>query len=130
MQSTFRQFRNLVAVTLAGLFMAVAVQASEIKDSRAIVKPVKGDQYEIGGYTFGKAELFGYISDLKETRKINGIVLKNGKRDDNTASEEQRHSIVSIGKTLQLETFIQEGKELAPLADESAPVDESMPVKE
>ena len=59
MQSTFRQFRNLVAVTLAGLFMAVAVQASEIKDSRAIVKPIKGDQYEIGGYTFGKAELFG-----------------------------------------------------------------------
>ena len=57
-------------------------------------------------------------------------MLKNGKRDDNTASEEQRHSIVSIGKTLQLETFIQEGKELAPLADESSPVDESMPVKE
>ncbi|TAH40143.1 MAG: hypothetical protein EYC71_14045 [Gammaproteobacteria bacterium] len=118
MQGTFQTLRSLMAVTLAGLFMAVAVHASEIKDSRAIVKPVNGDQFEIGGYTFGKAELFGYISDLKETEKITGIVLKNGKRDDNTASDEQRHSIVSIGKTLQLETFIQDGKELTPLVDE------------
>lgn len=118
MRSAIRKFRYFMAVALIGLFFAAAVHAGEISNSRAIVKPVSGDRYEIGGYTFGKAELFGYISDLKENKKITGIVLKNGKRDDNSASEEQRNSIVSIGATLELETFIQEGKELKPLVKE------------
>ena len=58
------------------------------------------------------------MSDLKETKKITGIVLKNGSNKDSQATDEQRHSVASIGNTLQLETFTQDGKELTPLVME------------
>ncbi len=104
----------LVSLALA-LFLVGAAHAGSIRDGNAVVTPVKEDRYKIDSYTFGKAELFGYISDLKETKKITGIVLKNGHGKDNQATDEQRHSIASIGSTLQLETFTQDGKELTPL---------------
>jgi hypothetical protein len=110
--------RAAIAVCLLSLFLSTSVQAGDIRDGRAIVTPAKEDRYTIDGYTFGKAELFGYISDLKETKKITGLVLKNGARDRNKASDEQRKSIVSIGSTLQLETFTLESGDLTPLAAE------------
>ena len=98
---------------LLSLFLAGSVHAGSIKDGRVTVKPAKEDRYQVDGYTFGKAELFGYLSDLKETSHITGIVLKDGSKK---ASEEQRKSVASIGNTLQLETFTQDGKDIQPLA--------------
>ena len=107
--------KTLLLLLVLSLFLAGAAQAGSIRDGKAVVTAAKEDRYKIDSYTFGKAELFGYISDLKETKKITGIVLKNGHGKDNQATDEQRHSIASIGNTLQLETFTQDGKELTPI---------------
>ncbi|MEO8011010.1 MAG: hypothetical protein ABI650_05145, partial [Dokdonella sp.] len=64
-------------------------------------------------FTFGKAELFGYISDLKDTRKITGIVLKPKRSEP--ATDEHKRIVGSVGNALQLETFEQVGKELVPI---------------
>ena len=110
--------RKILIFLVLGFFLGGLAHAASIRDGKVVVTPAKEDRYNIDSYTFGKAELFGYISDLKETRKITGIVLKNGRGSDAKATDEQRHSIASIGDTLQLETFTQEGRELTPLAKE------------
>ncbi|WP_440223085.1 hypothetical protein ACQQ2N_18700 [Dokdonella sp. MW10] len=112
MITRFKTMRLALGALLAALFLAGAVQAADVKDGRAMVTPAKDDRYSIDGFTFGKAELFGYISDLKDTKKITGIVLKNGKK----ASDEQKRVIGSVGKGLQIEAFVLEGKELVPIA--------------
>jgi hypothetical protein len=118
MKKMMLTLRAAIVLVLLSLFLSGAVHAGDIRDGRAIVTPAKEDRYTIDGYTFGKAELFGYISELKETKKITGLVLKNGSRDKNKATDEQRKSIVSIGTTLQLETFTMESGDLTPLAAE------------
>jgi len=112
------KLRKSLVFLLLGMFLAGSVQAGSIKDGRVTVKPAKDDRFQVDGYTFGKAELFGYLSDLKETQKITGIVLKDGSKSSGKATDEQRHSVASIGNTLQLETFTQDGKDLQPLAME------------
>ena len=107
--------RKLLIFLVLGFFLSGLVHAASIRDGNAVVTPAKEDRYQIDSYTFGKAELFGYISELKETKKITGIVLKNGNKKDSKATEEQLQSIASIGNSLQLETFTQEGRELTPL---------------
>lgn len=114
MKRMLRGTRSLVLLAAASAFLSAAVFAADIKDGRAIVTPAKDDRYSIDSFTFGKAELFGYVSDLKETRKITGIVLK-AKKGKDVATEEQKHAVGSIGNTLQLETFLQDGKELVPI---------------
>lgn len=113
-------FANMIRKTLVflllGLFLAGSAHAGSIKNGRVTIKPVKDDRYQVDGYTFGKAELFGYLSDLKETENITGIVLKDGSKSSKKATDEQRHSVASIGNTLQLETFTQDGGDLQPLA--------------
>jgi hypothetical protein len=80
-----------------------------VRDGNAMVVPVKGDKYSIDGSTMGKAELFGYISDLKDREKLTGLVLKKG------GDDEQRRSIASIAKTLELKAFEQDGGDLKPI---------------
>jgi hypothetical protein len=119
MKGMFSGMMKAAAVFFASVFLAGAVHAaSSIKDGRAIVTPAKDDRYSIDAFTFGKAELFGYISDLKDTKKITGIVLKNGRKPAEKATDEQKRSVASIGSTLELETFTQDGKELVPLKKE------------
>lgn len=97
--------RGLVLAT--GMVVAAGAFArSDVRDGNAMVQPVKSDRYSIDGSTMGKAELFGYISDLKDREQLTGIVLKKG------GSDEQRKSIGSIARTLQLKAFEQEGGEL------------------
>jgi hypothetical protein len=88
---------------------ASAFARSDVRDGNAMVKPVKEDKYSIDGATMGKAELFGYISDLKDREELTGIVLKRGGNDD------QRKVIGSIAKTLQLKAFEQDGGDLTPI---------------
>ena len=114
MKDMLRASRIAIGLLLAGAVFSTAVAAADIKDGRAIVTPEKEGRYTIDNVTFGKAELFGYISDLKETRKITGIVLKS-KKGKVLASDEQKRAVGSIGNTLQLEAFVQEGKELVKI---------------
>lgn len=118
----------LVLVLVAG---GNAFARSDVRDGNAMVKPQGEDKYSIDGFTMGKAELFGYISELKETESATGIVLKRGGND------EQRRVIGSIARTLQLKAFEQDGRELKSidLPPEVAtpappPVDEQQPIEE
>ncbi len=115
MNKLVSKMQKLLVLLAMSLFLATAAQAGSIKDGRVVVKAAKEDRYQVDGYTFGKAELFGYVSDLKETKKITGILLRNGRVK---ATDEQRNSIASIGKTLELEAFFQDGKDLVPLVKE------------
>ena len=115
MNNLLGKTKKLLVMLALGLFLATAAQAGSIKDGRIVVKAAKDDRYQVDSYTFGKAELFGYISDLKETKKITGIVLRDGR---SKATDEQRNSVASIGTTLQLETFTKDGKDLVPLEKE------------
>ncbi|MGB0135161.1 hypothetical protein, partial [Dokdonella sp.] len=115
MKTLTTKFRTSLVVLLLGMFMAGAVHAGSIKDGRITVKPAKDDRYQVDGYTFGKAELFGYLSELKETKNITAIILRDGSKSSTKATDEQRNSIASIGTTLQLETFTQQGRDVEPL---------------
>ena len=108
---------GLVAVT--GAFAR-----SDVRDGNAMVKPIKEDRYSIDGATMGKAELFGYISDLKDREELTGIVLKRGGND------EQRKTIGSIAKTLQLKAFEQDGGDLTSIdLPADAPVPAPPPIE-
>lgn len=102
-------------VLAAGMVVAAGAYArSDVRDGNAMVQPVKSDRYSIDGSTMGKAELFGYISDLKDREELTGIVLKKG------GSDEQRKSIGSIARTLQLKAFEQVDGELKSIDQPAA----------
>jgi hypothetical protein len=115
------------ALLALGLFTAIGAAArSDVRDGNAIVAPVRSDRYSIDGVTMGKAELFGYISDLKDREHLTGIVLKHG------GDDAQRHVIGSIARTLQLKAFEQESGNLKPIdlpPKEPAPPAQPAPVK-
>lgn len=104
--------KNLMfgAMLLLGLAVtASAFARSDVRDGNAMVTPVKADKYSIDGSTMGKAELYGYIGDLRDREHLSGIVLKRGGND------EQRHSIGSIARSMQLKAFEQDGGDLKPI---------------
>lgn len=86
-----------------------AFARSDIRDGNAMVKPASGDKYSIDGVTMGKAELYGYMGDMRDSEHITGIVLKRG------GSDEQRKIIGIIAKTLGLKSFEQDGGDLKEL---------------
>lgn len=89
--------------------MGGAFARSDVRDGNAMVTPAKSDKYSIDGSTMGKAELYGYMGDLRDREHITGIVLKRGGNDD------QRRVIGSIARTLQLKAFEQDGGDLKPI---------------
>jgi hypothetical protein len=104
--------KNLMRSTALALGLAVmggAFARSDVRDGNAMVTPVKADKYSIDGSIMGKAELYGYMGDLRDREHITGIVLKRG------ANEDQRHVIGSIARTLQLKAFEQDGGDLKPI---------------
>lgn len=103
---------NLMRGAVVALGLAVmgsAFARSDVRDGNAMVGPVKTDKYSIDGSIMGKAELYGYMGDLRDREHITGIVLKRGGNDD------QRHVIGSIARTLQLKAFEQDGGDLKPI---------------
>lgn len=104
---------NKIIVAIVALALALAgglaSARSDIKDGNAFIKPEKGARYSIDGYTMGKAELYGYIGELRDSEHITGIVLKKG------GDDEQRHIIGTIAKTLGLKSYEQDGRELKDL---------------
>ena len=63
--------KQLVAASALALGLAtgIAMARSDVKDGNALVQPAKNDRYAIDGAVMGKAELFGYISDLRSMTK-------------------------------------------------------------
>lgn len=102
---------NLIRGTVFALGLATMTGAfarSDVRDGNAMVTPAKGEKYSIDSATMGKAELFGYISDLKDREHLTGVVLKRG------GDDAQRKVIGSIARTLELKAFEQDG-ELKPI---------------
>ncbi len=97
------------ALALGLAMMGSAVARSDVRDGNAMVAPVKADKYSIDGSTMGKAELYGYMGDLRDREHITGIVLKRG------GNEDQRRVIGSIARTLELKAFEQDGRDLKPI---------------
>ncbi|MGA9341685.1 MAG: hypothetical protein WBV61_05060 [Rhodanobacteraceae bacterium] len=95
---------------LALVPVAQIVAASDVESGNAMVKPAAHDRYSIDGFVMGKAELFGYISDLKDREHLSGLVLRRG------GSDAQRSAIGSIANTLKLKAFEQDGGDLKPIA--------------
>jgi hypothetical protein len=104
--------KNVMRGALLALGLATVGAAharSDVRDGNAMVTPAKGDKYSIDGATMGKAELYGYMGDLRDREHLTGIVLKRGGND------EQRHVVGSIARTLQLKAFEQDGRDLKPI---------------
>jgi|GEM_PF-940943 hypothetical protein len=97
------------ALAFGLLMMGAAVARSDVRDGNAIVRPEKNDKFSIDGATMGKAELYGYIGDLRDREHLTGLALKRG------GTDEQRHVIGSIARTLQLKAFEQDGGDLKPI---------------
>jgi hypothetical protein len=108
--------RKIVVVSFAVASMCLAVAGfarDPIDNGRLQVKPVKNDRYEAAEYILGKAELFGYVGDVKDTKKITGIVLLKGDH----ASVEQKHIIAITAKAQHIDAFIDLDGKVQPLVD-------------
>lgn len=106
-KSVKQLLKTLIVMLAMALAMVGSAQArSDIKDGNALVKPSKNIKFTIDGVTLGKAELYGYMADLRDTDHITGIVLKKG------GDDEQRRIIGSIAKALGLKSFEQDGGDL------------------
>lgn len=116
------RFIRITAAFAALGFMAGAIASDGIDDGRVMVKAVKNNAFSTSAYVMGKAELFGYIGDLKDTKKITGIVLRNPDK----ATPEQKHVLAITAQAQHLEALVEDdGKLVAlvdPLAAPAAPV--------
>jgi len=96
------------------LLTAIAVQARESFDGdRLIVTPFKNDTFATGDYRFGKAELYGYVGDLKDSKHIKGMLLRDGAK----ATDEQKHIIATIAQSQQIDAVIELDGKQQPLVD-------------
>ncbi|MHB8678343.1 MAG: hypothetical protein ACYC7G_01240 [Rudaea sp.] len=110
-------YKSIVAAAAASLFVFAAAFAGDaIDDGHLLVKPAKNDTFATGEFIMGKAELFGYIGDLKDTKKITGIVL----RDADRASAEQKHLLVETANAQHIDALVEVDGKLQPLADPMA----------
>jgi len=119
---------------LAGAFFSA--QARDIQDGKLLVKPAKDNKYIVDSNKLGKAEFFGVVGDYVETKKITGIMLRDGAN----ATDEQKHIVAITAKTQKIDAFVElDGKEIAlvdplpsapttpPPADDVTPVTPATP---
>lgn len=107
--------KSLIAVAIAALCVSVSAfaGADAIDDGHLLVKPAKNNTFATGEFVMGKAELFGYIGDLKDSKKITGVVL----RDADRATPEQKHLLVVTAQAQKIDALVEEHGKLEPLAD-------------
>ncbi|MBS0556805.1 MAG: hypothetical protein JSR27_05255 [Proteobacteria bacterium] len=111
-------YKSIVAAVAASLFVSAAALASDaIDNGNLLVKPGKNNTFATGGYIMGKAELFGYVGDLKDSKKITGIVL----RDPDRATPEQKHLLVITAQAQHIDALEDAGGKLEPLVDPTVP---------
>lgn len=110
--------KPILAAAAALLSIASIGHARDSLDGdRIVVTPYKDGMFATGEYRFGKAELFGYIGDLKDHHKVTGLLLREG----NKATPEQKHLLAEIAKAQELDAVIVlDGRE-QPLVDPIAP---------
>ncbi len=107
-------YKSIVAAAAASLFVfATAFASGAIDDGHLLVKPAKNNTFATGEFIMGKAELFGYIGDLKDRKKITGIVL----RDADRATPEQKHLLVVTAQAQKIDALVDEHGKLVPLLD-------------
>ena len=107
---------TIVAAIAALCVSAAAFAGDAIDDGKLQVKPAKNDTFATGEYILGKSELFGYIGELKDSKKITGIVL----RDADRATPEQKHLLVVTALAQKIDALVEEHGKLEPLADPMA----------
>ena len=96
------------------LLTALCAHARDAFDGeRLVVTPFKNDTFQTGDYRFGKGELWGYVGDLKESKKIKGMLLRDGGK----ATDEQKHIIATIAQAQQLDAVIELDGKQQPLVD-------------
>lgn len=105
--------KYIIAASAALALTATAFAASGIDNGRLLIKPSKNNTFAMEGYVMGKAELFGYIGDLKDRNKITGIVL----RDADRATPEQKHALVVTAQAQHIDAMVEEHGKLEPLID-------------
>ena len=111
-------YKSIVAAVAASLFVSAAALASDaIDNGNLLVKPGKNNTFATGGYIMGKAELFGYVGDLKDSKKITGIVLQDADR----ATPEQKHLLVIAAQAQKLDALVEDHGKLEPLVDPTVP---------
>ncbi len=118
--------RRFIALSFAAVSLMAATAAvarDPIKDNRLVVTPAKNDRFEAAEYTLGKAELYGYVSDLKDSKKITGILLSKGDK----ATDMQKHLIAITAKAQQLDAFIDLDGKMQPLVDPTPSQDTAPP---
>ncbi len=97
--------RKLTVLSFAAVSLFAASSAfarDPIKDGKLMITPAKADRFEAAEYTLGKAELYGYVSELKDSKKITGIVIMHGDK----ATDMQKHLIAITAKAQQIDAFI------------------------
>lgn len=118
--------RKSIVLSFAAFSLAAASLAfarDPIRDGKLQITPAKADRFEAAEYTLGKAELYGYVSDLKDTKKITGIVLLKGDR----ATDMQKHLVAITAKAQQLDAFIDLDGKMQTLVDPTPSADASPP---
>jgi hypothetical protein len=107
--------RILFGILLVGLLGSASLVAArdfkDIKDGKLLVEPEKDAKFSVEGYVMGKAQLFGYVSDLKDRETFDGIVLEEG------GDDAQRAAIRSIAATLELDAFERNGSEIVAIGE-------------
>lgn len=107
--------RIILGALLVGLVglapLATARDFQDIEDGKLLIEPEKDVKFSVEGYIMGKAQLFGYVSDLKDRETFDGIVLEEG------AQDEHRDAIRSIAATLELEAYERSGSELVSIGE-------------
>ena len=115
------------SITLAAALLLASTAAfagsDAIDNGNLLIKPAKNNMFATGGYVLGKAELFGYIGELKDSKKITGIVL----RDADRATPEQKHLLVVTAQAQQIDAMVDAGGKLEPLADPTPAVPTTAP---
>lgn len=101
----------MFTVLLAFASLATARAMRDIQDGKLMIQPKPDVHFAVGGNIMGKAQLFGYVSDLKDRETFDAIVLEEG------GDDAQRNAIRSIAKTLQLKAFEEKDDKLTPIGD-------------
>jgi len=122
-ENPMRKFILASITTVFALTASLAFARDPIHDGRLEIKPAKDDHFEAAEYTLGKAELYGYVSDLKETKKITGILLLRGDK----ATPNQKHLIAITAKAQSIDAFIDLDGKVQPLTDPTPSQDTAPP---
>lgn len=104
---------------MLGALLVIAMQAVAAKDVRngkVFIQPIKNDKFQVNEYEFAKAQLYGYLGDLRDGEGLKTVVLKKAKK----ATPEQLKSLSSIARHLNIEAVDDDGNNLIQPEAESA----------